>query len=74
MALSLADRPWRQWAVRAVAALLLAGMLGGLGIPRVVYIVVLLAVALDAARVAIQNRPVPPLRSATKTDRGETIH
>ena len=74
MALSLADRPWRQWTVRAVAAFLLVWMLGGLGMPRLVYIVVLLAVALDGARVAIQNRPVRPLRSVTKTHRGETIH
>ena len=74
MALSLADRPWRQWAVRAVAAFLLVWMLAGLGFPRVAYIVVLVAVALDAVRVSVQNRPVTPLRSTRKTDRGETIH
>ena len=75
MTLSIADRPWRKWALRAIAGFLLVYMLGAFGIPTLVaYVAVVIAVVADALRTAKQSRRDEPASPRWKSERGERIH
>ena len=74
MALSRSDSRLQRWAVRAIAGFLIVYLLGAFGIPTLVpYLAVIIAVALDAVRLAIRRREdhATPRRSQRPP---ETIH
>jgi hypothetical protein len=78
LALSVSERPWRKWVLRSMAAFLLVYMAGAFGFATLIlYVAVLLAVVVDALRLAIQNRrgnDVPPSSERKAHVRRETIH
>jgi hypothetical protein len=57
VALSRSDSRLQRWAVRAIAGFLIVYLLGAFGVPTLVpYLAVIIAVALDAVRLAIRRR------------------
>ena len=70
------ENRFRRWAIRATAAFLAVYMLGIAGVPTLVpYLAVLLAVIVDAVRLAVQARGFgSESESNQKHGRRETIH
>jgi hypothetical protein len=77
LALSVSERPWRKWVLRSMAAFLLVYMAGAFGFATLILYVAVLAVVVDAVRLAIQNRRGNDLPSTSERKtpvRRETIH
>ena len=72
--LSRSDNRLQRWAVRAIAAFLIVYLLGAFGVPTLVpYLAVIIAVVVDAVRLAVRGRGTePPPRRDQRTH--ETIH
>jgi len=72
--LNRSDSRLQRWAVRAIAGFLVVYMLGAFGVPTLVpYLAVIIAVVVDAVRLAMQGRVTASAGRRDQPPR-ETIH